>query len=164
MVDIHRDKAHECPESIEEKNEKLLKIFGPELKPHLVFYEGMESLLHPVNTVDPEDLDRAVAEMIRVAVEMSKLGKEVKVPIWWFILELLIQGLAKKLGKRVLSREQCVKIANTLGFSERSFSAALKFFNELNIIKYSSALPDVVFVHVDFQVPLDNISNLVQEG
>ena len=162
MVGTHRDKADECPESIEEKNEKLLKIFGPELEPHLVFYEGVESLLFPVNTIDPDDLDRAVAEMIRVAIERSKLVKEVKVPIWWFILEPLIQGLAKKLGKRVLSREQCVKIANTLGFSERSFNAALKFFNELNVIKYSTALPDVVFV--DSQVPLDNVSDLVQEG
>ena len=162
VVGTHRDKAHECPESIEEKNEKLLKIFGPELEPHLVFYEGMESLFHPVNTIDPDDFDRGVADMIRVAVETSKLGKEVKVPIWWFILELLIQGLARKLGKRVLSREQCVKIANTLGFTERSFDAALKFFNGLNVIKYSSALPEVVFV--DSQVPLDNVSDLVQEG
>ena len=162
MVGTHRDKAHECPESIEEKNEKLLKIFGPELEPQLVFYEGVEGLFHPVNTIDPDDFDRGVAEMIRVAVETSKLGKEVKVPIWWFILELLIQGLAKKLEKRVLSREQCVKIANTLGFTERSFDAALKFFNGLNVIKYSSALPEVVFV--DSQVPLDNVSDLVQEG
>ena len=162
MVGTHHDKADECPESIEEKNEKLLKIFGPELRKHLMFYNVREEkLLHPVNTIDPDDLDRAVAEMIRVAVETSKLCKEVKVPIWWFILELLIQGLAKKLGKRVLSREQCVKIANTLGFSERSFNAALKFFNELNIIKYSSALPEVVFV--DSQVPLDNVSDLVRE-
>ena len=162
VVGTHRDKADECPESIEEKNEKLLKIFGPELEPHLVFYEGMEGLFHPVNTIDPDDFDNGVARNIRVAVETSKLGKEVKVPIWWFILELLIQGLAKKLGKRVLSRKQCVKIANTLGFTERSFDAALKFFNGLNVIKYSSALPDVVFV--DSQVPLDNVSDLVQEG
>ena len=73
------------------------------------------------------------------------------------MLELLIQGLAKKLGKRVLSREQCVKKANTLGFSERSFNAALKLFNELNIIKYSSNLPDVAFL--ESQVPM-----LGQEG
>ena len=162
VVGTHRDKVDECPESIEEKNERLLKIFGSELVPHLMFYEGVESLLFPVNTIDPDDQDRRVAEMIQVAVEKSKLFKEVKVPIWWFILELLIQGLAKKQGKRVLSREQCVKIANTLGFSEKSFNAALEFFNELNIIKYSSALPDVVFV--ESQVPLDNVSDLIHEG
>ena len=162
MVGTHRDKASECSESIEEKNKKLLKIFGPELKKHLIFYAGVENLLFPVNTIDPEELDREVARLIRIAVERSELVKEVKVPIWWFILEILIQRLAKKLGKRVLSWEQCVKIAYALGFSKRSFNAALKFFNKLNVIKYSSALPDVVFV--DSQVPLDNVSDLVQMG
>ena len=162
VVGTHRDKAHECPESIEQKNKKLLKIFGPELEEYLMFYKGVENLLFPVNTIDPEELDREVARLIQKAVEKSKLVKEVKVPIWWFILELLIQGLAKKLGKRVLSREQCVGIANSLGFSEGSFNAALKFFNKLNVIKYSSALPEIVFV--DSQVPLDNVSDLVQEG
>ena len=163
MVGTHRDKAHECPESIDEKDEKLLEIFGPELRKHLVFYNfGKKKLLFPVNTINPEEVDRIIAELIQEAVERSKLVKEVKVPIWWFILELLIQGLAKKLGKRVLSWEQCVRIANILGFSERSFNAALKFFNKLNVIKYFDALPGVVFV--DSQVPLDNVSDLVQEG
>ena len=136
MVGTHRDKASECSESIEEKNKKLLKIFGPELKKHLIFYGGVENLLFPVNTIDPEGLDREVARLIRIAVERSELVMEVKVPIWWFILEILIQRLAKKLGKRVLSWEQCVKIAYALGFSKRSFNAALKFFNKLNVIKY----------------------------
>ena len=162
VVGTHRDKAHECSESIEEKNEKLLKIFGPELSNHLVFYEGVSSLIFPVNTVSPDDFDREVAEKIRDRVESSSLVKDVKVPIWWFILELLIQRLAKKLKKRVLSRELCVKIANGLGFSEKSFNAALRFFNKLNVIKYSDALPEMVFV--DSQVPLDNISDLVEEG
>ena len=62
----------------------------------------------------------------------------------------------------MLSRKLCVSIANALGFTERSFDAALTFFDELNVIKYSDALPEVVFV--DSQVPLDNLSDLVQEG
>ena len=36
----------------------------------------------------------------------------------------------------------------------------LKFFNDLNIIKYSDALPDIIFI--DSQVPLDKVSELVQ--
>ena len=162
MVGTHRDKASECSESIEQKNEKLLEMFGSELKDHLIFYEGVKGLLFPLNTLCPEEQDKAVARLIQVGVETSKLIKEVKVPIWWFILELLIQGLAKNLGKRVLRREVCVSIAHALGFTERAFEAALKFFDELNVIKYSPALPEVVFV--DSQVPLDNISDLVQEG
>ena len=162
MVGTHRDRASECPESIEQKNGKLLEMFGPELKDHLIFYEGVKGLLFPLNTLCPEEQDKAVARSIQMGVETSKLVKEVKVPIWWFVLELLIQGLAKKLGKRVLRRELCVSIARALGFTKRAFEAALKFFDKLNVIKYSPALPEVVFV--DSQVPLDNISDLVQEG
>ena len=162
MVGTHRDRARECSESIEQKNEKLLEMFGPELKDHLIFYEGVKGLLFPLNTLCPEEQDKVVARSIQVGVETSKLVKEVKVPIWWFILELLIQGLAKNLGKRVLRKKLCVCIALALGFTERAFEAALKFFDMLNVIKYSPALPEVIFV--DSQVPLDNISDLVQEG
>ena len=162
MVGTHRDRASKCSESLEEKNGKLLEMFGPELEEHLVFYEGVKGLLFPLNTLCPEEQDKEVARSIQVKVETSKLVKEVKVPIWWFILELLIQGLAKNLGKRVLRRELCVSTAHALGFTERAFEAALKFFDKLNVIKYSPALPEVVFV--DSQVPLDNISDVVQEG
>ena len=78
------------------------------------------------------------------------------------LIELLIQGLAKKLEKRVLHRKLCVGLALALGITEEDFDAALKFFDQLNVIKYSPALPELVFV--DSQVPLDNLSDLVQEG
>ena len=162
MVGTHRDRASDCPESIEQKNEKLLEMFGPELEEHLVFYKGVKGLLFPLNTLCPEEQDKSVAGSIQIRVETSRLVKEVKVPIWWFVLELLMQGLAKNLGKRVLRRELCVSITHALGFTERAFEAALKFLDKLNVIKYSPALPEVVFV--DSQVPLDNISDLVQEG
>ena len=162
MVGTHRDRISDCPESIEQKNEKLLEMFGPDLEDHLVFYEGVKDLLFPLNTLCPEEQDNSTAGSIQTKVETSRLVKEVKVPIWWFVLELLMQGLAKNLRKRVLRRELCVSIAHALGFTERAFEAALKFFDKLNVIKYTPALPEVVFV--DSQVPLDNISDLVQEG
>ena len=161
MVGTHLDKVQECSETIDEKNAKLIQMFGPEVEEHLIFYEGVKNLIFPVNTLHPGKHDLEVARSIQNAVE-SSVVKEVKVPIWWFILELLIQELASKLKKRVLSRKLCVSIAHALGFTERSFDAALAFFDELNVIKYSDALPDVVFV--DSQVPLDNLSDLVQEG
>ena len=161
MVGTHLDQAGKCSESIDEKNEKLIKMFGPELKEHLIFYKPFKKLLFPVNSLTPGKPDYDVAKSIQDGVE-SSVGKKVKVPIWWFILELLIQGLAAKLKKRVLSRKLCVGVARALGFTERAFDAALSFFDELNVIKYSPVLPEVVFV--DSQVPLDNLSDLVQEG
>ena len=161
MVGTRLDLADECSESIDEKNEKLIKMFGPELREHLIFYKPFKKLLFPVNSLTPGKADYDVAKSIQDGVERS-VCKKVKVPIWWFILELLIQGLAKKLEKRVLHRKLCVGLALALGITEEDFDAALKFFDQLNVIKYSPILPELVFV--DSQVPLDNLSDLVQEG
>ena len=158
MVGTHLDKAGECSESIEQKNDKLIEMLGSEFNEQLVYYQPFKELLFPLNALNPDQQDKAVADSIRSAIE-SSVAKEVNVPIWWYILELLIQGLAKKLGKRVLSRQLCAGIAQALGFTEKSFDAALTFFDELNVIKYSDALPEVVFV--DSQVPLDKVSELV---
>ena len=67
MVGTHRDRASKCSENIGQKNEKLLEIFGPELEEHLVFY-SVKGLLFPVNTINPEELDREVARSTQKAV------------------------------------------------------------------------------------------------
>ena len=81
MVGTHRDMASNCPESIEQKNEKLLEMFGPDLEEHLVFYDGVKGLLFPLNTLCPEEQDKSIAGLIQIRVETSRLVKEVKVPI-----------------------------------------------------------------------------------
>ena len=160
-VGTHRDKADECSESIDQKNEKLLELLGTEFDKQLLFYQPIKNLLFPLNTLNPDKDDEEVVKQIRSAVE-SSYAKKVKVPIWWYILELLIRGLAKKLGRRVLSRSLCASIARALHFTEESFDAALQYFDELNVIKYTSALPEIVFV--DSQVPLSKVSELVQHS
>ena len=160
-VGTHRDKADECSESIDQKNEKLLELLGTEFDKQLVYYQPIKKLLFPLNTLNPDKDDEEVVKKIRSAVE-SSYAKKVKVPVWWYILELLIRGLAKKLGRRVLSRSLCASIARALRFTEESFDAALQYFDELNVIKYTSALPEIVFV--DSQVPLSKVSELVQHS
>ena len=160
-VGTHRDKADECSESVDQKNEKLLELLGTEFDKQLVYYQPIKKLLFPLNTLNPDKDDEEVVKKIRSAVE-SSYAKKVKVPIWWYILELLIRGLAKKLGRRVLSRSLCASIARALRFTEESFDAALQYFDELNVMKYTSALPEIVFV--DSQVPLSKVSDLVQHS
>ena len=161
LVGTHLDLAKMCSETIDEKNAQLLAMFGPHLRKHLVFYKPKKELIFPVNCLHPGKDDYEVAKLIQEAVERLPV-EQVKVPMWWFILEVLIQALAKKLNKKVLAKRFCLSIANALGFSEKSFEAALDFFNGLNVLKYSRVLPDLVFV--DSQVPLHNVSDLVQEG
>ena len=148
---------------LEEKNKKLLETLKPDFFDQLVFPSGdMTKLLFPLNALNPGEQDKAIAESIRHAVETSG-SKEMKIPIWWYIMELLLMELAKELGRGVLSRTECLEMAQLLGIRGNAFDAALEYFDELNVIKYyPDVLPNVVFV--ESQIPLDKVSELVHHS
>ena len=129
----------------------------------MYYYESSTSkkLLFPANTLNPGtgEHEEGVAQSLRPAVEASG-AKEAKVPIWWYIMELLLQELAKELKRGVLSRAECLEMACLLNIKEGSFNSALVYFDELNVIKYSpGVLPELVFI--DSQIPLDKVSELI---
>ena len=152
--------AGERVETLEEKNRRLLEMLEPEFSDQLVYFSrDMKQLLFPLNALGRGRREKAIAHTMRCAVEKSG-AREVKVPIWWYVLELLLQELAKELGRGVLSRAECLQMARLLNIREESFDAALVYFDELNVIKYSpKVLPKVVFV--DSQIQLDKVSELV---
>ena len=152
--------ASERIETLEEKNKQLLEMLEPEFSDQLVYFSSdLKELLFPLNTLGRGEREKAIAHSMRCAVEKSG-AREVKVPVWWYVLELLLQELAKELGRGVLSRAECLQMARLLNIREESFDAALVYFDELNVIKYSpKVLPNVVFV--DSQIPLDKVSELV---
>ena len=149
-------------ETLEDKDRQLLEMLEADCGSQLVYYsksEDTKKLIFPLNALKPGEHDKTVAGLIRHSVENSD-AREVKIPIWWYILELLLQELAKELGRGVLSKAECLQMARLLNISVDSFNAALVFFDELNIIKYSpNVLPDVIFI--DSQIPLDKVSELV---
>ena len=147
-------------ESVEEKDQNLIEMLKPEFFDQLVFPSGdMKKLLFTLNALNPGEREEGTAQSIRHAIETSGARKE-KVPIWWYIMELLLQELAKELGRGVLSRVECLEMARLLGIRSDSFDAALEFFDKLNVIKYSpDVLPNVVFI--ESQIPLDKVSELV---
>ena len=99
---------------------------------------------------------------VRSEPVLWKGATRVKIPIWWFILQLILEALSLKLGRDVLSKDECLHVSNTLGFSEGELDAALAFFDKLNIFFYKKAiLPHVVFTSA--QVPLDKLSRLVEK-
>ena len=120
-------------------------MLEPEFSDQLVYFSSdMKKLLFPLNTLERGEREKAMAGSIRCAVEKSG-AREVKVPVWWYVLELLLQELAKELVRGVLSRAECLQMARLLNIREESFDAALMYFDELNVIKYSpKVLPNVV--------------------
>ena len=160
-VGTHKDVASDCEETPEEKNRKLAEIASPHFKDDVVYCdEGLEDIVFQVNTKNPGTDDKKVATKIRTCIE--KGAKQHEIPIWWFILQLILEALALKLGREVLSKKEVIHVSDSLGFSEGELDAALTFFDKLNIFLYKkTVLPGVVFTNV--QVPLDKLSKLVEK-
>ena len=160
-VGTHRDLADDCEETLEEKNKKLISIAFPHFKKDVVFRNDvLKEVVFPVNAKVPEEDDKKEASKIRASIE--KGAKQHKIPIWWFILQMIVEALAHKLGRDVLSKDECLHVSDSLGFTEGELDAALAFFDKLNIFLYKkSILPKVVFTNP--QVPVDKLSNLVEK-
>ena len=160
-VGTHRDLAYECDETPEQKDEKFTAIASPHFQDDLVYCnDGLKDILFKVNTIDPKGHDKEEASKIRTSIE--KCATKHEIPIWWFILQLILEALANKRGREVLSKNECVNISSSLGFLEEELDDALEFFDKLNIFLYKKhVLPGVVFTNP--QVPLDKLSKLVKK-
>ena len=160
-IGTHKDLAGDCEETPEEKSKTFAAIASPHFKDDIVYCnEGLEQIVFQVNTKNPGIDDKKEATKIRACIE--KGATEHKIPIWWFIFQLILESLAIKLGREVLSKKEVLHVSETLGFSEGELDAALTFFDKLNIFLYKKTiLPGVVFTNV--QVPLDKLSKLVEK-
>ena len=161
VVGTHRDLIEDCEEKLTDKNEKFAAIASPHFEEDMVFQnEQMKEVVFPVNAKAPEEDDQKVASEVRASIE--KGATQHKIPIWWFILQLILEALAHKLGRDVLSKDECLHVSHSLGFSEGELDAALAFFDKLNIFLFKKKiLPRVVFTNP--QVPLDKLSKLLEK-
>ena len=122
--------------------------------------ERLKEIVFPVNAKAPKEVDRKEGEKIRTSIE--KEATHHKIPIWWFILQMILEDLARKLGRDVLSKEECLHVSDLLGFSKAELNAALSFFDRLNIFLFKeTVLSTAVFTKP--QVPLDKLSKLVEK-
>ena len=160
IVGTHKDLIEECGETPEDKNEMFQKIASPHFDDDVVYCnESMSNVVFQINAKKPSDDDKKEASKIRLSVH--KVATYHKIPIWWFILQQILETLAEKSNRNVLTKEECNHVSNALGFSEGELEAALSFFDKLNIFLYKKAiLPDIIFT--DAQVPLDKLSALVE--
>ena len=148
-------------ETVKEKNKRLLEMLSPALRKYVVYSSsGLNEIIFPLNACSRDAATRSVAEEIRKAIEESP-SLDIEVPLWWFVIELSLQTLSSRLGRGILRKNECVELAQSLGFDQEALEAALVYFDEMCIAHYyPEILPDIVFV--DPQVPLDKVSELTQ--
>ena len=154
------------PGVLDTLHKKLREILLPKFKDQIIFCnkEG-EDFIFTLNAAKPGKKDKECAEAIRGCLSGDREGKRVvvKVPLRWQALYYKLVEVSEGLGKKVLSREQCGRVAVSIRIDEGSCEEALNFFNRLNMLFYfPKILADLVFI--DPQIVLDKVTELVEES
>ena len=161
FLGTHRDKLHKClSETVGDKNKRLKKLI-PKKFASQVIWATTENLIFEMNALKPDHLDKKTADQIRRYVLEQCRPIKVKLPVRWLAFEEKLRSIAERLGRMVMSRQECLKVAESLGLAENSFDLALDHFHEVSLVFYfRTILPKTVFV--DPQVLLDKVSELVE--
>ena len=158
IVGTHRDRESYFSESRTKKNRKLIGMLLPSLQEQLVYYHLGTEVIFPINAKKPEEQDHQVCAEIRKQIEDKKNAPPpYKIPISWFLLE---QDIIKASRGGVISKSECLGLAALLNINGEALTAALEYFDDLNIfLYYPSVLPELVFSNP--QILLDKVTELV---
>ena len=164
----HRDMVADdkLPGVLDTLHKKLREILLPKFKDQIIFCnEEGEDFIFTMNAAKPEKKDKECAEAIRKCLSGDREGRRVvvKVPLRWHALYYKLVEVSEGLRKKVLSREQCGRVAESIRIDEGSCEEALNFFNRLNMLFY---FPDILaeLVFIDPQIVLDKVTELVEES
>ena len=147
-------------ETVAQKNARLLKIIPAKFTEQIIRVDR-KTLIFEINALNPDDTDKKVAEKVRSYILEQCPAKEVELPVRWHALEEKLQSVCEGLGRKVMSREECWQVAESLGLDKASFDAALDFFHSMSLMFYfRDILPAVVFI--DPQVMLDKVSEPIE--
>ena len=163
FIGTHRD-LENGRETVDSKN----KCLKDELQQHDIFCRHLaycsigksDQLLYPVNAKTPDKVDKQTAANFRQDVmrRCRENTSEYKIPIQWFILEMLLQDLSTD---GVISYQTCRDVASRLKMDEIRLKAAIDYLIKLNIFEYfPTILPNVVFT--TSQVLLNKVTELVE--
>ena len=161
VIGTHKDSydaEEQHKETITDKNTKLGNCIPDDSK---VFCDDdMTKVIYEVDAAHPKKEDIDIARVIREKVEES--ANQPDVPISWYILQIVLEEVAQRLGRQVFSISECETVASELSFDTEEMKQALRFFDKLNIFFYKEAiLPDTVFT--SSQVPLNAVTKLVEK-
>ena len=150
VVGTHRDLPNHCNENLQQKNERLIQLFGSSMKKYIVKCNDKKGeVLYPLNTKYPVEADHEIIAKLRKDILfIAKKSKPTNIPIRWLIFHQEVQALSNKNKVDIVSFEQCNIIAERLHMHTGDTRDALLFFSDLNVILYyPDILPEMVFAN-----------------
>ena len=162
IVGTHRDMEDKCAEEREEKERKLLELLRPFKSEVVCSKPRPKKFIFPLNAKNPESQDDTLVEKIQDLVTTECSPEPVRVPLHYFALELVLEEASHKLGRGVLSIQECLEAAAQLHFDKHTLDLALQYLDELSLVFYfPEVLEGVLFT--DPQVLLDKATELVEK-
>ena len=101
-------------------------------------------ILLPINTRVKKGRNE-VASSIRQKIIDACSDAEVEIPTRWYVFELEVSGKAKKEGRSVLGRAECIEVGGNLSMGEEDVMAALVFLDGAALCLYFQAATPLVF-------------------
>ena len=162
LVGTHADKHWSLfQETLSGKNRWLKKSLG-ELKSMCIEVSPDGDILLPINTLVTKGRNE-VASSIRQKIMDACSDAEVDIPTRWYVFELEVNGKAKKEGRTVLGRAECIEVGGNLSMGEEDVMAALVFFDGAALCLYfKEAAPHLVFT--DPQAILSEVTEILNLG
>ena len=162
LVGTHADKHWSLfDETLSGKNRWLKKSLG-ELRSMCIEVNPDGDILLPINTRVTKDRNE-VASFVRQKIMNACSNADVDIPTRWYVFELEVSGKAKKEGRNVLGRAECIEVGENLSMGEEDVMAALVFLDGAALCLYfQDAAPHLVFT--DPQAILSEVTEILNLG
>ena len=161
FVGTFLDEQDACTETPDQKDERLHAIITeilPEEMQQCIITNGGQVTFR-VNARTPGRQDYEMVGRLREALMSRSRTKPKNLPLRWYAYKVFLRMLMQRLGRQILSLQECEFIGHKLGFDPPSLKAALNYLRQLHIISFYEVLPNVIFG--SSQVILDKITELV---
>ena len=142
-------------EPLHEKNSQLLSALK-EFRDHFIFYnESEDELIFPVDNMCWWNREQ-ISENIRKRITSYKnIAAEVEIPIRWYVFELHLKEVAKKLVHGMVSLNKCMEIGQELKMRASDTILCIEYLNSLSLVLYfPDILDNVIFTNPQYLVKL----------
>ena len=162
VVATHRDCVEGDLEArVATLNQELRSVLLPAFKEELILSKTPDKIAFVLNLKNPDNTDEKVLALIREKIGERGLGELYEVPGSFFMFEQDLIHHASKVGRDILSLQECMQVGARLQMDGEMVQAALVLFHHQNIFLYfRHVLPNHVFVKP--QVPLDCVNSIVR--
>ena len=163
IVGTFEDKAHECSETVKEKESILKQV----LKPYEPFRVqlGKKAIL-PVNATvnDTETTKKRTesAKKLRSLIQKSDANIKIDLKLRWFVFLLNILNIAEDRSEAdVLTLDECYKLGDTLGMDKSETKKAIQFFHDIRLIMHFDTPKLRDYVIINTKPVLKNLSRMI---